>query len=93
MEENGGAAITNLRVRDGKRLSVFRTYVYPLLDKPNLTVLTNVLITKVIFEGKRATGVEMFLEGETRRVAAGAEVILSRTSHTLTDGFKDFRSP
>jgi choline dehydrogenase len=29
MEGEGGAAIANLRIRDGRRLSVFRTYTYP----------------------------------------------------------------
>src|SRR5262245_15758243 len=39
MEADGGAAITNVRVRDGRRLSVFRSYTYPYMDRHNLTVL------------------------------------------------------
>src|SRR5262249_50899384 len=57
MEGEGGAAITNLRIRDGRRLSVFRTYTYPYMDHPNLTVLTGALVTRVVFDGKRAAGV------------------------------------
>jgi choline dehydrogenase-like flavoprotein len=77
MEQNRGAAITDLRWRDGKRLSVFRTYITPYLHKPNLTVAPHALVTRVIFEGNRATGVEVIHGGAVHRVAADAEVVLS----------------
>src|ERR1700726_2213415 len=77
MEGDGGASITDLRVRHGKRLSVFRTYAFPYMDRPNLTVLTNALVTKVTLEGRRATGVEIAFDGKTQRIRAGCEVVLS----------------
>jgi len=77
MEGNGGASIMDLRVRDGKRLSVFRTYVFPYMDRPNLTVLTHALVTKLTLEGKRATGVEIAFDGKIQRISAGLEVVLS----------------
>jgi choline dehydrogenase len=77
MEGDGGAALTNLRVRDGKRLSLFRTYVYPVMDRPNLTVLSPALILRVVFESKRAVGVEVCYGGENRRIRASVETILS----------------
>lgn len=77
MEGEGGCALANLRVRDGKRLSVFRTYAYPYMDRPNLTVLTGALVTRVVFEGRRAVGVDVVLDGETRRFGAGCEMVLS----------------
>jgi choline dehydrogenase len=77
MEGNGGASILDLRVRDGKRLSVFQTYVVPYMDRPNLTVLTHALVTKLTLEGKRATGVEIAFEGKIQRITAGLEVVLS----------------
>jgi choline dehydrogenase len=77
MEGGGGAAILDLRVRDGKRLSVFRTYVFPYMDRPNLTVLTHALVTKLTLEGKRATGVEIAFDGQIQRITAGLEVVLS----------------
>jgi choline dehydrogenase len=77
MEGNGGASILDLRVRDGKRLSVFQTYVFPNMDRPNLTVLTHALVTKLTLEGKRATGVEIALAGKIQRITAGLEVVLS----------------
>jgi choline dehydrogenase-like flavoprotein len=77
MEADRGAALSNLRIRDGKRLSVFRSYVYPWMDRPNLTVLTETLVTKVLFDGKRATGVEVVRDGKVERFQAGSEVVLS----------------
>lgn len=77
MEGEGGCALSNVRIRDGKRLSIYRSYVYPYLDRQNLTVLTGALVTRVIFEGMRATGVEVLFEGKTRSIRAGREVVLS----------------
>jgi choline dehydrogenase len=77
MEGDGGASILDLRLRDGKRLSVFRTYAFPYMDRPNLTVLTHAFVTKLISEGKRAAGVEIFFEGKIQRINAGLEVVLS----------------
>ena len=43
MEGEGGASIIDIRARDGKRESVFRSYTFPYMDRPNLTVLTHAL--------------------------------------------------
>src|SRR5215469_17960313 len=77
MEEGGGAALLDLLVRDGKRRSIFRSYVYPYMDRPNLTVLTHALVNKVILNKKRASGVEIEYCGKIQRVNAGCEVVLS----------------
>jgi choline dehydrogenase len=77
MEADGGASVADMRIRDGKRQSVFRTYVFPHMDQPNLTVLPHALVTRLTFEGNRTTGVEISYEGSTRRIRAGREVILS----------------
>jgi choline dehydrogenase len=77
MEGDGGAAIFDLRVRDGQRLSVFRSYTYPRMDQPNLTVLTRALVSRVIFDGKRATGIEFAYDGKIHRIGARCEVVLS----------------
>jgi choline dehydrogenase len=77
MEADGGASVADMRIRDGKRQSVFRAYVFPLMDQPNLTVLPHALVTRLTFEGNRTTGVEISYEGSTLRIRAGQEVILS----------------
>lgn len=77
MESEGGAAMSDLRVRGGARQSVFRSYAYPYLAQGNLTVLTGALVTRVTLEGTRATGVEFVHDGALRRVSARTEVVLS----------------
>ena len=77
MEAEGGASITDIRVRDGKRQSVFRTYVFPYMDRPNLTVLSHALVTRLTFDGNRATGVEVIHDGKMRSVAATSEIVVS----------------
>jgi choline dehydrogenase len=77
METDGGASIIDLIVRDGNRQSIFRSYTFPYMDRPNLTVLTHALVTRITFEGNRATGVEIFHEGRIHRIRAGLEAVLS----------------
>ena len=77
MEGDGGAAIAELRVRDGKRQSVFASYVRPRMSQPNLTVLTDVLVTRVLLDGSRAVGVEVLRKSERLRFRARYETVLS----------------
>ena len=51
-------------------------YLHPARDRDNLTILPNALTRRVLFDGKRAVGVEVEADGETRTITAG-ETILS----------------
>jgi len=77
MEGNGGASLIELRAREARRLSAFRTYTFPLMDRPNLTVLTDALVTRVTLDAGRATGVDIVYGGRTHRIGARSEVVLS----------------
>jgi choline dehydrogenase-like flavoprotein len=77
MESGGGCSIHDMQVRDGNRQSIFRSYVYPYRNRANITVLTHALVSRVIFEGKRATGVEVIYEEKTHSINARYEVVLS----------------
>jgi choline dehydrogenase len=77
MEGKGGVSIGDLLLRDGKRQSIFRKYIFPYTDRPNLTVLTRALVTRLTFKGNKATGVEIFYQGKSLRIVAGLEVVLS----------------
>jgi len=77
MEAEGGAAITNVRIRDGRRLSVFRSYTYPYMDRDNLTVLAHTLVARIVFHGRRAAEVEFLRDGRSHRIAARREIVLS----------------
>ncbi|MBF8642698.1 MULTISPECIES: GMC family oxidoreductase [Pseudomonas] len=77
MEGPGGVAITDLRINQGKRESVYDSYIRPRLQHPNLTVLTGALVTRVLLSRTKAIGVEAVVDGKRHRFHAGAEVILS----------------
>jgi choline dehydrogenase len=77
METDRGAAVTDVRFREGRRESVFRSYVYPYLDRPNLTLLTHAVVQRLTFDRTRVTGVEILHDGVTSRIAANLEVVMS----------------
>ncbi|MEU8110358.1 choline dehydrogenase [Nonomuraea muscovyensis] len=66
-----GFARFDRNIRRGRRLSAARAYLHPVLGRPNLTVRTRALVSRVLFEGTRAVGVEY--DGGTVRAK---EVIL-----------------
>ncbi|MBG0828446.1 choline dehydrogenase [Planomonospora sp. ID67723] len=66
-----GFAAFDRNLHRGRRLSAARAYLHPVMGRPNLTVRTRTHVSKVIFHGKRAVGVEF----DGKRVRAG-EVIL-----------------
>jgi choline dehydrogenase len=70
-----GFARFDRNLHRGRRLSAARAYLHPVMSRPNLTVRTLALTTKVRFEGKRAVGVEYVRFRRQHAVAAG-EVIL-----------------
>ena len=59
----------------GRRLSAARAYLYPVLHRKNLSVRTSTHVTKVLFEGKQAVGVEVSKRGK-KSVIHGKEIIL-----------------
>jgi choline dehydrogenase len=72
-----GFAAFDRNVHRGRRLSAARAYLHPVLSRPNLKVITGAFVTKILFEGKRAVGVEFTRgKGAVRRARAG-EIILS----------------
>ena len=71
-----GFAPFDRNIHNGKRLSAARAYVHPVMDRPNLDVKTRAFVTRILFEGKRAVGVEYTRgRGVTETVRAG-EVVL-----------------
>ena len=63
--------------RTGRRWSTARGYLRPARKRANLTVETGAFANRVIFEGRRAVGVEYQVGDETRLVRPKAEVILA----------------
>ncbi|MDM0106945.1 GMC family oxidoreductase N-terminal domain-containing protein [Variovorax sp. J22R24] len=77
MEGPGGASIANLCIKDGRRRNVPSHYLYPIMDQPNLTILTQALVHKVTLDGKKATGVQFEWDGKARKIGVAREVVLS----------------
>lgn len=77
MESEGGAAYTDMLVRDGRRHSLYRAYVRPWTDRRNLTILTDTLVRRILFYGRSAVGIEIERLGDVMSIAAGTEVIVS----------------
>lgn len=73
-----GAGYINMNIAaDGTRVSSSRAFLRPNLDRTNLTLLLDSNVTKVTFEGDRATGVEIVTAEGTKKIGATREVILS----------------
>lgn len=63
--------------KEGQRFSNARAYLWPVMNRPNLTVITDIRVSRIVFEGKRATGVEYLSQGLTKLAKARREVVLS----------------
>ena len=72
-----GAGYFQLTTRNGRRWSTARGYLKPARKRHNLAVISNAIATRVLFEGRRAVGVEYRKDGATHVARAHGEVILS----------------
>ncbi len=70
-----GFAAFDRNLRRGRRLSAARAYLYPVMKRPNLTIKTRAMVTRVIFEGTRAVGVEVIMKGK-KEIIRSREVVL-----------------
>ncbi|MGR5360164.1 GMC family oxidoreductase [Vibrio mediterranei] len=75
--EQFGAMQTQVTQLNGERCSAAKAYLTPNLNRPNLTVLTKATTHKVLFDGKRAIGVEYGMKGQRFQIYCNKEVILS----------------
>ena len=67
----------HMTVKDGVRWSTANAYLKPVLGRPNLEVVTKALTRRVLFEGKRASGVEYERGGQRTVARAAREVVLA----------------
>ncbi len=71
-----GFAAFDRNVRRGRRLSAARAYLHPVMHRKNLTVKCRALVTKLIIEDKKVTGVNFELPFGRKRTVSAREVIL-----------------
>src|SRR5215813_9861966 len=74
--EPEGVGRMSVNVRDGRRCSPSRAYLWPVIGNRNLTVLTEAQAVALGLTGTRCTGIEFLLNGKLHSVAAAREVIL-----------------
>jgi choline dehydrogenase len=72
-----GVGTYQITTRDGRRMSAARAFLRPAMKRRNVTVLTGALVTRIVFEGNRAVGVEYMRDGRKSVARAGREVILA----------------
>ncbi len=71
-----GIGFLQFTIRDGKRHSTAAAFLGEAARRPNLSIVTQALVHRVTFAGKRATGVEYHRGDKTRTETASREVIL-----------------
>jgi choline dehydrogenase len=67
----------DMTVRNGTRCSAAKAYLYDARKRPNLKVIEKALVTRILFDGTRAIGVEYERAGQLHQLHAAREVILS----------------
>ena len=96
-----GVGAYQYTTRNGQRMSAARAFLRPAMKRRNMRVVTHAQVTKVLFEGTRATGVEYVHQGVTKAATARREVIFwlagpstrfSSCSFQVSDLRKSYRS-
>ena len=72
-----GLGVYQVTQKNGERWSAARAYIEPNMSRPNLKVITGAPARKILFDGKRAIGVEFSRDGKPESVRARGEVIVS----------------
>jgi choline dehydrogenase-like flavoprotein len=75
-----GVGLYQVTQRQGERFSAAKAYLTPNLGRPNLQLETGAHVTRVLFEQRRAVGVEIVQAGMRRELRASREVVLSAGS-------------
>lgn len=63
--------------KNGERCSAAAAYLHPVMNRPNLTVMTHTQARRIVLEGKRAVGVEVKRNHRIEQLIARREVVLS----------------
>lgn len=72
-----GFSRLQMSIKNGKRCSAAVAYLRPALKRRNLSIKVNALVTKVIIQNGRATGIELIENGQRKVIQADREVLLS----------------
>jgi 4-pyridoxate dehydrogenase len=76
-KEQEGFGLAQWTIKNGRRCSASAAFLRPAMRRPNLTVETSALATRVLFDGSRAIGVEYARGGRLQQARAAREVLLA----------------
>jgi len=76
-EKQEGASISQCTIKNGKRCSGAAAFLKPILKRSNLTAITRAQVTKIVFDQKKAIGVEYTKHGKKQTIRANKEIIVS----------------
>ena len=76
-EDQEGVSWFQFTIKNGQRNSTAVAYLHPAMGRPNLKVETDAHTTKILFEGRKAVGIEFLQHGQKRTARAGKEIILA----------------
>jgi choline dehydrogenase len=72
-----GFGMYDITIDKGERASVSKHYLNPAKNRKNLTIFTDSFVEKIIFDGKKAIGIEVRIKDKIQKVFVNKEVILS----------------
>ena len=78
--DNEGSDYFEVNQRAGWRWNTSKAFLRPVMHRRNLTVLTGAHTRRLVFEGRRATGVEFEKDGQRQTARAHREVVLAAGS-------------
>jgi choline dehydrogenase-like flavoprotein len=78
--DNEGCAYFHVNQKRGRRWSSARGFLKPVLKRPNLRLLTDCLVERVVLDGRRATGVRWRRNGVAEQARCRGEVVLAAGS-------------
>jgi choline dehydrogenase len=76
-ERQSGVGLYQFSFRNGRRTHAAEAFLDPALQRPNLDLVADALVTRLLFEGRRAVGVEYLCNGERHVAHCQREVIVS----------------
>jgi choline dehydrogenase len=75
--QSEGSGLWDMTIRSGVRVSTATAYLHPARRRPNLVVITRAHATRILFDGREATGVEYLRDGTRHTARARREVVLA----------------
>jgi choline dehydrogenase len=75
--DNFGSSYFEVNQKAGFRFNAVRAFIRPVRHRKNLTILTYAQVERILFDGRRASGLELRLKGKPARVSVSGELILS----------------